>query len=158
MKHTIKLWDNYMNLINAIMVPYDALMTVGDSLDCFSTPTFEYLEGMLCFAYIAFQELGNDNVPGGCPDFKNRCREAIQWVTNSHEGIIGDHDCIDEMHVVVSKIDCMLHNILTWLTLQIPAFKGLLEKLCASVGEGLNKAHHIHPNNGSHVVVGASLC
>ena len=30
-----------MHLINAIMVPYDALMTVGDSLDCFSTPVFE---------------------------------------------------------------------------------------------------------------------
>ena len=39
-KHTIKLRDDYMRLYNANMVPYDALMTVIDSLIDSSTPTF----------------------------------------------------------------------------------------------------------------------
>ena len=40
-KHTIKLHDCYMRLFNANMVPYDALMTVVDSLVCSSTPAFD---------------------------------------------------------------------------------------------------------------------
>ena len=39
-KHTIKLRDDYMRLYNANMVPYDALMTIVDSLIDSSTPTF----------------------------------------------------------------------------------------------------------------------
>jgi Zinc knuckle len=40
-KHTIKLRNDYMRLFNANMVPYDALMTVVDSLVCSSTPAFD---------------------------------------------------------------------------------------------------------------------
>lgn len=39
-KHTIKCHNNYMHLYNANMVPYDALMTVINSLINSSTPIF----------------------------------------------------------------------------------------------------------------------
>ena len=47
----------------------------------------------------------------------------------------------------------MFYDILTWLILDFPFFKGLLEDLGSPVGGGLDKPHDIHPDNRSVVVV-----
>ena len=74
-------------------------------------------QGMLCFACIVFDELGNSNALGGSLDIESRCRWSNQRVNKSHERVIRDHVCVEETNVVIANFDCIFDNIFAWLIL-----------------------------------------